>query len=487
MTHKEEQELDPKEQFLFTVTYLGGEFWRKMDALLEVANVASPQVRKLDSDFIPSVMNPVLESLSEEEFNKIGEVFDRYEKEAKEGQNTNIMSIMWEAVKDYSWGPAWMHHFNDALSRPPRLPIFFQSAVVSAVSNFEVLLAGLVSNFYEIAPQALEASSRDKGKEFSLRELKEMKNLEDAIKIAIDRRVDEFMFGSFNDWRKFFADKMNLNFEDYAIDWSFLREIFQRRHVIVHNGGHASRRYMQSVDAGLREGVKEGHYLEVDENYLHQAVSELLCFGYMLMTAVAMKFASGLSEKVISDVHVFTYKNLVKGRYELVKKCASYGIQASSSMDDELLFRVNSWISRQRMGDEAVLQEVKGWDVAALSPRYVLAKHCLLGENVEAMQVLRGLAGSGDVDFGGLIEWPLLEPLRGTKEYQELVRNAEVPEDWGFAEQVLFENPKTAVLHTRRCTLVRADFKRRSIGQIDLTSASLCKRCKPSTALGDDE
>ncbi|WP_086772535.1 hypothetical protein [Streptomyces bobili] len=485
MTHEDEQELDPKEQFLFTVAYLGDEFWRKMDALLEVAGVASPQIKKLDTDFIPSMMDPVFERLSQEEFKKISDAFDRYEMEVKEGRHPSIMSIMWEAVKDDAWGPGWMHHFQEALRRSPRLPMFFQSTVVSAVSNFEVLLAGLVSNFYEIAPQALEASSRDKGKEFSLRELKEMKDLEDAIKIAIDRRVDEFMFGSFNDWRKFFADKMKLDFEDYAIDWDFLQEVFQRRHVIVHNGGHASRRYIQSVGAGLRKGVKEGDYLQVDENYLNKATYELLCFGYLLMGAVALKFATGHSSEALARVHDFTYQNLVKGRYELVKKCASYGVEVSSSMADELLFRINSWISRQRMGDGSVLQEVEDWDVDALSPRFVLAKYCLLSENAEAMQVLRGLYESGDVDFENLIEWPLLEPLRGTDDYQELVRNAEVPEDWRFAEQVLFENPKTAMLHTRRCVLVRADFKRRSMGQIDLTSALLCKRCKPSTALGD--
>ncbi|MFE1925445.1 hypothetical protein ACFW91_23090 [Streptomyces asoensis] len=487
MTHQDGQELDPKEQFLFTVAYLGEEFWRKMDALHEVAHVASPQIKKLDSDFLPSVMDPVFERLSKEETDKIGEAFDRYEKEGKEGKNPNFMSVMWEAVKDEAWGPAWMQHLHETLSRPPRLPMFFQSTVVSAVSNFEVLLAGLVASFYEIAPQALEASSRDKGKEFSLRELKEMKDLEDAIRIAIDRRVEEFMFGSFNDWRKFFADKMKINFEDYAIDWSFLQEVFQRRHVIVHNGGHASRRYMQGVDAGLRKGVKEGDYLQVDEDYLTRAANELLCFGYLLMSAMSLKFATGLSSKALANVHGFTYQNLVKGRYELVNKCATYGIEASSSMGDELLFRVNSWISRQRMGDENVLQEVNSWDVAALSPRYKLAKHCLLGENAAAMQVLTSLFDSDDVDFGDLIEWPLLEPLRGTEDYQELVRNAEVPEDWGFTEQVLFENPKTAMLHTRRCTLVRADFKRRSLGQIDLTSALLCKRCKPPTILGENE
>ncbi|MFF7161586.1 hypothetical protein ACFZBP_09370 [Streptomyces sp. NPDC008086] len=487
MTHENEEELDPKEQFLFTVAYLGEEFWRSMDALLEVATVASPQIKKLDSDFLPSVMDPVFERLTEEEFKKIGDAFKRYEKEIEEGRSPSPLNIMWEAVKDESWGPAWMHHLHEALSRSPRLPMFLQSTIVSAVSNFEVLLAGLVSNFYEIAPQALEASSRDKGKEFSLRELKEMKSLEDAIKIAIDRRVEEFMFGSFGDWRKFFADKMKLDFEDYAIDWNFLQEVFQRRHVIVHNGGHASRRYMQNVDAGLRKGVKEGDHLQVDEDYLNKATNELLCFGYLLMSALALKFATGHSSGVVSRVHDFAYQNLAKGRYELVEKCTSYGAEISSSMEDELLFRVNSWIARQRMGDKDVLREVNDWGVAALSPRYVLAKHCLLGEKTEAMQVLRGLTASGDIDLDNLIEWPLLEPLRGTDEYQELVRNAEVPEDWHFAEQVLFENPKTAMLHTRRCGLVRADFKRRSIGQIDLTSALLCKRCKPSTALGDVE
>ncbi|MFE6408964.1 hypothetical protein ACFVOR_18760 [Streptomyces sp. NPDC057837] len=484
MTHEKDNAPSPADRFFFTTEHLAEEFWRKMDALLEVADVAASQIEKLDSEFIPSVMDPVYNRLTREEFEKITNAFERYAKEVDEGKNPSPMRVMWEEVKDEPWGPAWMHHYQETLSRPPRLPIFLQSTAVSAVSNFEVLLAGLVACFYEVAPQALDASSRDKGKEFSLRELKEMKSLDDAIQMAIDRRVDELMFGSFSEWRKFFVDKMKLNFEDYAIDWEFLQEVFQRRHVIVHAGGQASRRYMQNVHEKLRKGVKEGDYLEVTEEYLGKAASGLLCFGYLLTSAMALKFTKDRTEEVVANIHQFTYRNLVKGRYALVIKCASYGTALSPSMDDELIFRVNSWIARQREGDDGVVTEVQSWDVLPLSPRYALAKHCLLGEREEALSVLKKLCEAREVDLEDLIEWPLLEPLRDANQFRELVRSAEVPEDWRFTEQVLFENPKTFMLHARRCSLVRPEFKRRSIGQIDLTNALLCKRCKPSAILG---
>ncbi|WP_432056046.1 hypothetical protein [Streptomyces sp. bgisy022] len=484
MTEDEYPEPSPEERFRTIAAHLAENYWRQMDALLEVVEVAAPQLDKLDTDYIPSVMSPVFDRLSKEEFRKITSAFDKWGKEFRTDASTDpapsLMRIMWDSVKSEPWGAAWMQHLHETMGRPPRLPIFLQSTTVSAVSNFEVLLSGLVSCFYEAAPQALDASSKDRGKEFSLRELKEMKSLEDAIQLAIDRRVEEFMFGSFSDWRKFFQDKMNLKFENYAIHWPTLQEIFQRRHVIVHNGGLASRRYLRSVDPTACEGVQEGDALEVDDEYLRRAASELLCFGFLLTSAMSLKFAKDRAEETIADIHNFTYKNLVKGRNELVIKCSSYGLDLAQDMDDELIFRVNRWIARKRIGEKRVIEEVEAWDVRPLNSRYALAKHCLLEEKDAALTELQNLIETGEVDFESVIEWPLLDPLRGTRKFQEIVRTMEVPEDWRFTDQILFENPKTATLHTRQCSLVRSDFKRRSVGQIDISCALLCKRCRPT-------
>ncbi|MGV9693299.1 hypothetical protein ACWDUX_29810 [Streptomyces sp. NPDC003444] len=405
-----------------------------------------------------------------------------------EKENTrNAVKVLWEGVRDEPWGPAWFSQFHEMLRRPPRAPIFLQSATVSAVSNFEVLLSGLAAAFYYVAPEALEAASRDKGKEFSLRELKELSSVDEAINISISRRVDELMFGSFNDWRKFFQEKMNLKFQDYSIDWDFLQEVFQRRHVIVHNGGVASRRYIQNVSGKLKEGVEEGDFLEVDEEYLHEATNALLCFGFLLTSAMCSKFAKGHKEDALQSLHNFTYKNLVRGRYEVVTKCATYGISASSNMDDELIFRINGWIARQRSGDGSFRKEVEEWDVRALSTRYSLAKNCLLERKEEAFKELSSLCKTEELNLEALIEWPLLEPLRGLPEYQELIRNIDTPEDWRINEQVLFENPKTLTLHSGNCPLVRPTFKRRSAIQINPDKSALCKRCKPSLVVELDE
>lgn len=309
-----------------------------------------------------------------------------------------------------------------------------------------------------------------------------MGSLDDAVEMAIGRRVDDLMFGSFGEWRRFFQDKLNLKFEGYASDWEFLQEVFQRRHVIVHNGGRASRRYLKNVAKRFTVGVELDDSLKVDQDYVRRASAELLSFGYLLSIAMCLKFAKeeGQREFTVSELHGFTYRNLLKGHYGVVKKCAEYGEQTSSALDDQILFRINQWIARQRLGDESVRSEVEIWDTRPLKSRYALAKHCLMGEEAQAIKVLSELHGAGEVSFEDVIEWPILEPLRGTDGYVKLTRDLEVPAGWSVGQKVLFENPKTSVIHDGRCRLVRPSFKRRLVRQIQVSGASLCKSCKPT-------
>ncbi|MFD6074129.1 hypothetical protein ACFWG5_00965 [Streptomyces hydrogenans] len=475
----------PAQVFAIHITQMADAFWWHIDALLEVTDASIPEIAKLDSlDESSSTFTKMMSSLTEGSVEKVSQAFSKVESisNAESEDSPNFMEVIWDEVKSETWGPVFMMRLHETLQRPPRLPIFLQSTTVSAVSNFEVLFSGLVAEYYSITPQALEAASREKEKEFSLKELKEMDSLADAIEIAIRRRVDELMFGSFNEWRKFFADKMNLKFEDYAVDWEFLQEVFQRRHVIVHNGARASRRYLHNVAAKYSANVTEGDLLPVDQEYVMRAANELLTFGFLLATATGIKLAKGEIEYFNSKLHRFTYRNLVKSRYRVVEKCATFGESIAQDMDDELTCKVNKWIARQRMGDESVRSEVEDWDARALSLRYKLAKHCLLGENEAAMEILESLYAAGELGFEDIIEWPLLQPLRGTDSYVALTRRMEVPEGWHLSDVILYENPKSGTLHLRKCSLVRSDFRRKAIDQIDPESASLCKRCKPVLA-----
>jgi hypothetical protein len=472
------------DKFQGSVSNLADAFWWKMDALLEVMEVSLPEVAKLDSkEQISSAFSKAFLHLNATEMNKLREIMGRVDSDRKEKEDgPPFMVRMWNEVRSEPWGPRMMLSLHEATLRPPREPLFLQSTAVAAVSNFEVLFAGIATQYYWVAPQALESVPKDKEKEFSLRELKAMNSLEDAVELAIGRRVDDLMFGSFGEWRKFFQDKMNLKFEDYAIDWEFLQEIFQRRHVIVHNGGRASRRYLRNVAERFTADVSLDDQLKVDREYVRRATAELLSFGYLLSIAVRLKFSKSQDHKNFTEVelHKFTYNNLLKGNYEVVSKCAMYGEGISNAMDAQILFRVNRWIARQRLGDESVAIEAEGWDTRPLKSKYALARHCLVGNRAEAMQLLTELYDAGDVSFEDVIEWPILEPLRGTSEYVELTRRLEVPAGWSAKEKVLFENPKSSVIHERKCPLVRPGFKRRLASQISPEEGKLCKKCKPT-------
>jgi hypothetical protein len=74
--------------------------------------------------------------------------------------------------------------------------------------------------------------------------LKKLGSIEDAVESAIASRVDGLLHGSIARWRKFYKDRLNLDFTDLAIDWATAEEVFERRHAIIHNGGRATKKYL---------------------------------------------------------------------------------------------------------------------------------------------------------------------------------------------------------------------------------------------------
>ncbi|MGV9693298.1 hypothetical protein ACWDUX_29805 [Streptomyces sp. NPDC003444] len=72
MTLEDEPKLTPAEEFFMTTEGLADAFWKRTDALIEVAEVAMPEVNKLDSRYLPSTFNAFFDRLTKAELKKTG-------------------------------------------------------------------------------------------------------------------------------------------------------------------------------------------------------------------------------------------------------------------------------------------------------------------------------------------------------------------------------------------------------------------------------
>jgi hypothetical protein len=356
--------------------------------------------------------------------------------------------------------------------RRPRLPILLSSTVTAVVGAFEAITSIVLTEFFVAAPQALEAVPREKEREFSLKDLKELSTIDDAIALAVSRRVDDLNFGSFADRRRFLKEKVRIDLADLAGDWNLVLEIFERRNALVHHAGRASPRYVNTIATLGSRPPDVGASLACDERYVRVAIEQFLILGVALITSLWVKLVDD-SELAIAELSNASYKLLVREEWVAVAKLCSLGEQLAVAEDDKWVFRINRAIAEiHTRGVEAVSKEVASWDVSALSKRFRMAKECLVGNTDAALGLLADLIESGEVTGLNLMEWPLFSSLR---------------EDPGFSDLPAPKEPTTLVMAPHSSTVHSANCARRPSRSVPISAALAlsrnakpCKVCSPT-------
>lgn len=166
--------------------------------------------------------------------------------------------------------------------RQKRSELLYESALVSLVSATECLVAGLLHAYYEMHPtdEDLEKS------QVQIAELRELGTVEEAIRYKLSEKIAEKIRGFPNRLVDFVKKRTGYSGAPLSEEQHELTEIFQRRHMIVHNGGRASSRYLLNVPQPMRNSTTVGDVLTVTRNYLDDAIDrferQFLLFAFEL-------------------------------------------------------------------------------------------------------------------------------------------------------------------------------------------------------------
>ncbi|MEV4494472.1 hypothetical protein AB0J84_02035 [Micromonospora arborensis] len=295
--------------------------------------------------------------------------------------------------------------------RKPRAAILYSSLLVTTVGACEVFLGDMMRAFLNARPEAMSASEA----KFSFSEVARFESIQAFRDYSINRQVDSVLRqGSFEDWMKWFDDKLRIKYEDLTSHGRDLREIFQRRHIHVHNDGRVSDLYLLKLP-DLADPPTLDEYLEVSPAYLTSAIDRLRDFAVVLVVAVGRKLfrKDEKSREEINDIGVDTiYQHLKAGKHHCVIELFQRLYDGFDSEGDRLLTRVNYWVSRARIGDPKVISEVQAWDTSTLNPKFKLARMALLEDHKGAADLAGELIDRREITRRDYREWPLLQKVR---------------------------------------------------------------------------
>lgn len=294
-------------------------------------------------------------------------------------------------------------------TRPAHSDLLRASLLAMGVAALEVLIAGVASQRFLLHPGALNATE----KEFSLADLDGFDTLEEARELSIARRIDAMMHGGLDEWNRWFQKHADLDFEDAASDFEFVYESFQRRHVIVHNGGEVSRLYRARLEARGHETPAVGMELVVDEEYLRRAFEEFTVLGLSLGIHSWAKWKADDRSTPQKELNEYVNREAEAARWETVRKLAHLGQEIADSQALRSGFLLDELLARKRLGGpESIADDLAAWDTSALNDVFRLGAAALQDDLDAVFAALPALIESRHIQPAVVREWPVLAEAR---------------------------------------------------------------------------
>ncbi|GAB2652670.1 hypothetical protein GCM10027088_33430 [Nocardia goodfellowii] len=288
--------------------------------------------------------------------------------------------------------------------------ILRSSLLINIVSDFEVLISGLVRAVIETRPEILRSSER----RFTYQDIESFVTITEFRRHCGERVAEDLLRGSFNDWMDWLAKRHKIEVVGVTDCPVSLVEVFQRRHLLVHAGGVVNAIYLSNTK-GIPDPPEIGHRLRVSSKYLRESVAMLLVAAIKLCVTAARKFAKSPDADLLidRDLSSLSFGLLLREHYSIVETINEWHLEAVGNDATRIICTVNRWIARKKLhGLEAIRREVEEWDTSTLALRYAATKSALLDRNEDAYQLVKKALESGELPPDGWRNWPVFENVR---------------------------------------------------------------------------
>ncbi len=302
--------------------------------------------------------------------------------------------------------------------------LLYRSSLISLVSSAEWFLSQVIRAYFDKVPGASGAE----GKTLTLEDLRSLGSVEDARKYLTDLRIDEIMWGSFDDWIKFLTGTVKLSASYLGPHRAALVEVFQRRNVMVHNNGIVHSSYLKRVDPSLRKNISPGDSLSVSPVYLEKAI-DLVERNFVLFAAELWKRLSpddGERAKVMNEV---AFERLKADRWLVSEGLSFFTLNDKKIPEqDRLIAQLNYWQSvKWQGGFDSVRKEVEGSDFSAKDDLYQLARLALLDDADSFYRSLPKLMRTEKITPEMLSNWPIFREMRKDGRFNKYGKSTKPP------------------------------------------------------------
>lgn len=287
------------------------------------------------------------------------------------------------------------------------------SSLISLVSTVEWFLSQILHTYYREVPDALKETD----KTFSLEDLRRFASMEAARDVLIDKKIESSLRGGFEDWCKEIRSCCNLSMGYVDEHRAVITEAFQRRNLLVHNGGVINSIYIDHVDEALREGLDVGSRIDVGPSYLGHVI-DVCEVVFSLIGAELWKKLRPDDDGRTMLVNI-AFEHLKEKRWAVAESISRFSMNDKGMKGDTISnAELNFWQAvkwQERFAE--VEEDVRMKDYSAHGDLYQLARLALLDQFVEVVARAEDLVARGVIQKWKIQEWPIFSGVRSSPEY----------------------------------------------------------------------
>lgn len=292
--------------------------------------------------------------------------------------------------------------------------LLFTNSLISLVSFSEWFLSQIFHFYFDKFPDSINIKERN----LTFEQLETFDSIEDARNFLIDLKIEEILRGNIESWFNVLKKELNLSLNYIEPHLEYIKEIYQRRNLLVHNGGSVNSVYLSKVKPELRENLEKGQILQVSQEYLDNAIS-ILEQVFILIGSELWKKIDKKDDERGSLLISIIYDRLCDGNY-IVSEGLSRFLENDKGLPekDRLIAKINYWQSVKWQGKFNEIQEdIINTDFSAKEELFLLAKYALLDKYSDFFKLLPRLVESEKISKEDLQEWPLFKKIREQKSY----------------------------------------------------------------------
>lgn len=283
----------------------------------------------------------------------------------------------------------------------------YNNAVVNFITEYENFMGTIYKSILLRDPSII------KDKTFSLEELTNCKTIDEAKDYLIFKKIVELFYCSIEKWHEIIYKDGNIKCNYFKQNLPLIVEIFQRRHVIVHNNAKVNSLYIEKTNS-----TKQcGDIIESDNEYIVDSTNVLICDALLTVLDYSKCLDEETNRAIIDIVFNIGFEILKRQNWKTAKVLFDY-LQKNKKIHAELrtMSELNYWQCEARISNSNnYISELEKLDYSDKSSKLQIGYYALLNDKEKVYSIVENDREA--INDEALKEWPIFYKLREDNNY----------------------------------------------------------------------